>query len=127
MINYTDLRYSFDTADYVKSTINDIAVVDKQEAILQAIITRLLIRKGEYVLNPNLGSELYSLTRGKSTAAVEERAKSIILAAIKPEIDAGNVRNDVTVTSERTNDNLVLHAIFTMVDGDKQQINLLIQ
>lgn len=126
MINYTDLRYSFDDGDYVKNVVDDIAVVSQNSAILQIILTRLLIPKGTYPLNPNLGSELYSLSGRKSIARTEQQIKSIVLSAIKPEIDAGNVENDVIINTERVNDKIIIKSIFTLKNGTKEQINLTI-
>lgn len=127
MIKYTDLRYSFELGDFVINTIRDVAVIDSNEAIVQAVTMRIVIAKGKYILNPNLGSELYSLTQEKLTSTTTDRIKSIILNAIKPEIDAGNIKPEITVDTKRTTDGVQVKTTITLSDGDKRQINLTIQ
>jgi phage gp46-like protein len=127
MINYTDTRYSFENGDLVISTTKDVAVVDKNEAILQAIMLRLLTPKGKYTLNPNLGSELHALTKEKSTSITEDRLRSIIINAIKPEIDSGNITDDVQINIERVNDKINIAVVLNLLDGTKEQINLILQ
>lgn len=127
MINYTDVRYSFEAADYIVNTANDVAVVNGNEAILQHIITRLMIPRGSFILNPNLGSDLMTLLQRKVTQSTLNQIKSMVLLAIKPEIDAGNVTDDVTIVLDTSQDSVSIKATLTMVDGTKEQINLILQ
>jgi len=65
---FYDLRYSFSELDLSLNIVNDIAVIGGDNEYIQIVLLRLLIKKGGYSLNPELGSDLYLFNGRKSTS-----------------------------------------------------------
>ena len=55
------------------------------------IRVRLETRKGEFIHQPSLGSDLWRLGRAKNAADMLRFADKAIREALAPEIDAGNI------------------------------------
>ena len=106
MANYlVDLKYDSSERDWTKDTSNDLVVVGDVEAIAQACILRLLIKKGRYMFNTSLGSDLYRLLEGKVVGDIENRARTMVEAALRPEIENGNLESvDDVITGVNADD-----------------------
>jgi phage gp46-like protein len=121
--NYFDFRYNFATQDWVKNVANDIAGIDGDNAIIQILMTRLLIPKGQYILNPSIGSNLYTLVNKKATSVTDSVIREMIDEALKTEFDNNNI-DSLEVTTSITDDKIEIAVKVGITDSDPVNINL---
>jgi phage gp46-like protein len=121
--NYFDFRYNFVTQDWVKNVADDIAGINGDNSIIQIALTRLLIPKGQYTLNPSIGSNLYTLTNRKATAVTNSVIREMVQDALKPEIDNGNI-DSISITTSITDDKIEIGIKMEIVDSNPAEINL---
>jgi len=129
MANYlVDLKYSNSSRDWTTDTSNDIAIVGGNEAIAQACILRLIIPRGQYMFNPDLGSDLYLILKEKVTDAIEAKAKSAIEQALQPEIDSGNLEsvNRVIVKVNKDDNTRIDIRVSATIRGEQIDIGVTI-
>ena len=70
--------------DYVADGIGGLVRLSGKEELLERVLYRLSVPKGSFALLPELGSELYLLSREKP-AAQEAAAKQYVAAALAEE------------------------------------------
>lgn len=78
-----DLRIDFEGRDLAQTPQGWCVPITGAEEIAQRIHLRLAIPRGSFRLDPELGSRLYSLSRG-TARQMSERAWEIIEEAISP-------------------------------------------
>lgn len=78
-----DLKIDFEGRDLSQTPQGWCMPISGAEEIAQRIHLRLCIPKGRFRLDPDLGSRLYSLSRG-SARQMSEQAREIIEEAISP-------------------------------------------
>jgi len=122
--NYTDLRYSFSSNDMTISELNDVELIHNDNSLQQNILFRLLIPRGEYLLNPNLGSDLHLLNKRKAVDITEIEVKDIITQALQPEIDAGNINNLSVKILEIVKDSAIIKLTVDVNNGNNINLNL---
>jgi phage gp46-like protein len=123
---FYDLRYSFVGQDWTENVVKDVEIISNEDCIVQIILLRLLIPKGQYKLNPRIGSDLYLLAQAKSTSVTERQIRRVIDDALRPEVEAGNI-GETRVTIERTeNDRIKVKLEADIIDGNPVNLNLLI-
>lgn len=68
--------------DFLRDTRNlPIQISDVQE-ILQRVLIRLNVKKGSFIYDKNLGSDLYKLSA--NTRNLQNKAKAIVIEALRP-------------------------------------------
>lgn len=105
------------TRDYVIESLNQKFDV----SLIQAIIMRLLVHRGKYWANPNLGSRLHLLRRSKDVPRNLLLAEQYAYEALEDMEDSRVVNIDVTATqSEKSRIDLLIE--ITQLTGEKQSI-----
>lgn len=124
---FYDFRYDFVGQDWTTNIVRDIELISAENAYVQIALIRLLVPRGSYVLNPDLGSDLYVLKRSKRTSITEEQVKLMVENALKPEIDAGNIENvSVILDPDSSPDGVIVHITMGVVGGNPINVNLLL-
>jgi phage gp46-like protein len=125
MQNLFDFRYDFVNGDWVVNVVNDVATINEENAIVQIIMLRLLIQKGKYILNPELGSDLHTLVNYKSTEITESIVQSMVEEALAPEIEGETIDN-VNIKITRINDKIEIGVTADVIGGNTAKVNLLL-
>lgn len=122
-IQYYDFRYNFYELDLVPNIINDISIVAGDSEYAQIVLFRLLIPRGQYSLNPTLGSDLHLLKQAKSTGITQRQIENIVLDALEPEVLAGNLEN-IQVSTTRDHDTIKVKVTMDIVNGSTFDVDL---
>lgn len=123
---FHDIRYDFVSADWTQNILRDIEVVTDENEFVQIILIRLLTPRGQYILNPEIGSDLYLLSREKVTSVTKNQIEKIIRDALSPEIIAGNITElEVTTSTGDSSDSIKIGIVATLFNGNPVNINLL--
>ncbi len=80
------MDYKLIDGDYTLSPSGHIERVEGVEEKKQRIYIRLSVRKGSFLYDENLGSELYKLYQEK-WSKIPEKAKQYVIDALLPETD----------------------------------------
>ncbi len=80
------MDFNISNGDYNLTPSGHIERVSGDEDIKQRILIRLVIRKGSFVYDEDLGSELYKLYREKRSN-IPNMAKQYVIDALEPETD----------------------------------------
>lgn len=94
-------------------------VVTGLKEILQQIMIRLTVKKGSFVYNPNLGSDLYKLYQYSSE--LESRAFLMVHEAISDMEDV--FLENVTITQD-DNDSLTNLKVTVSINSNKEELEV---
>lgn len=87
------------------------------QEILQRALIRLTVRKGSFIYDTNLGSDLYKLKKTASTN-IKSRALSMVKEALKP---MSNVLvDDVSTEFINSSENLKLNVVLRVNNSKKE-------
>lgn len=87
------------------------------QEILQRALIRLTVRKGSFIYDTNLGSDLYKLKKTASTN-IKSRALSMVKEALKP---MSNVLvDDVSTEFINSSENLKLNVVLRVNNNKKE-------
>lgn len=87
------------------------------QEILQRALIRLTVRKGSFIYDTNLGSDLYELKKTTSTS-IKSRALSMVKEALKP---MSNVLvDDVSTEFINSSENLKLNVVLRVNNNKKE-------
>ena len=87
------------------------------QEILQRALIRLTVRKGSFIYDTNLGSDLYKLKKTSSTN-IKSRALSMVKEALKP---MSNVLvDDVSTEFINSSENLKLNVVLRVNNNKKE-------
>ena len=87
------------------------------QEILQRALIRLTVRKGSFIYDTNLGSDLYELKKTTSTN-IKSRALSMVKEALKP---MSNVLvDDVSTEFINSSENLKLNVVLRVNNNKKE-------
>lgn len=87
------------------------------QEILQRALIRLTVRKGSFIYDTNLGSDLYELKKTTSTS-IKSRALSMVKEALKP---MSNVLvDDVSTEFIKSSENLKLNVVLRVNNNKKE-------
>ena len=87
------------------------------QEILQRVLIRLTVRKGSFIYDTNLGSDLYKLKKTTSTS-IKSRALSMVKEALKP---MSNVLvDDVSTEFINSSENLKLNVVLRVNNSKKE-------
>lgn len=95
-----DLYYNPTLKDIQINNLNDLDFVNDIDAIAQICVLRVIIPKGSYIFNPNLGSNLYTLFKSQAVGDVTPIVQDMIEDALQPELDSGNIDSIVDVKTQ---------------------------
>lgn len=125
--SFYDIRYDFVGKDLVKNVIKDVQIIKDENCFAQIILFRLLIPRGQYLLNPEVGSDLYQLKRSKKSEISDRMIENIIRDALEPEFEAGNI-DDIEVFLDKNTslDGIIINLKVNLVGGDPLEVNLLL-
>lgn len=79
------------TGDYVLTAGDDFQVISGAPVVLQAMLRRLLTRRGSCVWAPSFGSTLHELPREKAGGEIEQDAEARVREALEPLRKRGEV------------------------------------
>ncbi len=105
------------TRDYVIESLNQ----NFDVSLVQAVIMRLLVHRGKYWANPNLGSRFYLLRRSKDVPRNLLLTEQYAFEALEDLLDSRVEAIDITATQrEKSRINLLIEV--TQLTGEKQTI-----
>ena len=105
------------TRDYVIESLNKKFDV----SLVQAVIMRLLVHRGKYWANPNLGSRFYLLRRSKDVPRNLLLAEQYAFEALDDLLESRVEDIDITATqSEKSRIDLLIE--ITQLTGEQQTI-----
>ena len=109
--------------DMIASTSNDIQMVSGRQNLAQAIINRLLTRKGELAQlgHPNYGSRLYELVGELNNLRIRAKAEIFIRECLDQERRIKEVTN-VTIAPFSTQDRGLLKVGISVQPADGSEI-----
>jgi phage baseplate assembly protein W len=122
----SDIQINFEENDIMFNNNNDFKVVSNEDNLKQAIINRLVTKKGDLITHKYYGSDLHLLIGRYSDDATLNTAGAYIYQALEDEYRIASV-DSLTVDIRKIDDQqtLVIFLTVTSTDSD-DSINLVV-
>lgn len=110
---------AINNGDFLLNSVGKPFIISEEKEILQQVLIRLTVKKGSFIYDPNLGSNLYTIK--PSQGNINNRVLSIVREALAPMSKI--IVDNVNINLNNNGENLDLK-VFISIDNKKREVEI---